>query len=105
MSRVKIDSAGLEEVLLSAAVSSAIETRVRSAAQVVESNPEVQRVGAPVEVWSYEATGGRLRGRRAAWAITIRHPAGLGLQARYGVLTRAVSSAGGLQVKAKRGAE
>lgn len=48
----------------------------------------------PVDVRSYVTD-------RAASAVVIPHPAGLGHQAKYGVLTRSASAAG-LEVTSKR---
>lgn len=91
---VRLNSAGLEAVLSGSEVSRALETRARSAAAAVEADPHVASNAMPVEVWEYVAEGGRLRGKRTGWAITIRHPGALAVQARYGVLTRAISSVG-----------
>lgn len=88
--RVELDRDGVAEVLTSAEFAAAIQT----AAEVVAESVRVQghRVSSgdelPVEVFVDPAPD------RAAVTVAIRHPAGVGMQAHHGVLTRAAEAAG-----------
>lgn len=79
----RLDSAGIAEILKSAEMQAAVTGLAESIAGDVRS-----QVGdAEVVVDEYMTD-------RAAASVTIKHPKGLLLQARDGVLTRAASSAG-----------
>lgn len=101
--RVRLDSRGLAEVMESAGVTS-MTTRAseQTAAAVVAQGREVNSRGQrssgkelPVDVDMRPARGtGRIRDHRAMGVVTLVHPAGLGMQAKHGVLTRAAETTG-----------
>lgn len=96
-SKVRIDSAGLAEVLASAEVTAAIEALGTAVAAAV-GTPTASGKAIPVEKRSRTAQGGRLRGVRPAVDITLAHVAGMGVEAKRAPLTRAAASVG-LEVK------
>ena len=77
--KIRIDSKGMRELLLS------LRAEVRAAADAVASNVDAR--GKPVEVRAYTTD-------RAAASVSIAHPAGLAIQAKYGALTKAAAAAG-----------
>jgi hypothetical protein len=86
MSDFHLDRAGIGEIL---------KTNCRGpidqlAAQIAAN---VDSRGKPVEVRAYTTD-------RAAAAVSIAHPAGKAIQAKYGALTRAAAAAG-LEVKSR----
>lgn len=83
MADVKIDSGGIEAVLKSAQVASAVHGLAEQIAGTVRG----QRPEADVAVDDYETD-------RAASSVTIREAYGRRLQARDGTLTRAAAQAG-----------
>ena len=85
--KIKIDSDGMAELLKSAAIMTAVENAARVVADNAEKDPSVQRHGVPVGV----RTGYTDRARAV---VALAHPAGIGIQAKHGTLTRAVSAAG-----------
>ena len=93
---VRLNSRGIEEVAKSSEMRRAIEDLAeRVAANVRDQGVRVEGtpgdIALPVEVSVYETD-------RARASVTIKHPSGLAVQAKRGVLTRAASAAG-LQVK------
>lgn len=104
MARVRLDHGGMREMLQSAPVADEVRDRadgvassVRAQGRTVDDQDVAGRavtVPLPVEVHSY-------RTDRAAAAVTLNHPAGLGMQAKHGVLTRAAGAAG-LDVNRRR---
>ncbi|WP_328611779.1 hypothetical protein OG943_22555 [Amycolatopsis sp. NBC_00345] len=91
--QVRIDYAGVAEILRSAE----FEQEVRAAAE---------KVGEAARATGHKVTSGEPlpidvfsdpNHDRVGWTVAIRHPAGLGMEARYGVLKRA-AEAGGLSV-------
>jgi len=101
--RVRLDSRGLARVMESAGVT-AMTTRaseqtaaaVRAQGRTVHS-PGQRSLGTelPVDVDMRPARGtGRIRDHRAMGVVTLVHPAGLGMQAEHGVLTRAAATTG-----------
>lgn len=99
-SPVLLDSAGVRAHLNSPEVAA----EVRAAAEKVAANVNAQGLTASsgaaksgsaitAVVWSYTTD-------RAAAAVSIQHPAGLAMQAKHGVLTKAATAAG-LEVKMK----
>ena len=89
--RLRLDHAGIEEMLKSAEVAGVIDD---AAAAVASGVSETARDGqaVPVEVDSYTTD-------RAAAGVTMAHPAGLGIEAKRGTLSRAAAAAG-LEVSA-----
>lgn len=88
---VKLNSSGIEEVLKSDEVRAAVEEYALQIGTAVEGSSEVVRNGVPVDVDSYTTD-------RAACAVTMTHPAGVPIEAKYGTLIRE-GSASGLEVK------
>lgn len=86
-SRIRLDHAGIAEVLKSAEVRSQVDALAAEVGRDAEANPSVRRNQVPVVVDHYTTD-------RAAASVTLKHPAGRGLQAKWGVLTRAAGSAG-----------
>jgi hypothetical protein len=89
MARVKVtlDHAGIAEVLKSGEVHAVISAAAGLVAARVQTAATVQRHGAPV--WVLDTTTDRAKS-----LVTIAHAGGLGMQARYGVLTQAAGDAG-----------
>lgn len=79
---IRLDHDGIEEVLKSAPVAAAVKS---AAAKIADKVRAAVPDRMPVEVDTYETD-------RAAAAVTIVHPGGLGMQAKYGVLTKAAGS-------------
>lgn len=88
-SPVRLDHAGLESQLKSTEMAEA----VRAKADEVADNVRAQGLTASggesisVEVTAYTTD-------RAAASVALAHPAGLGIQAKYGALTKAAADAG-----------
>jgi hypothetical protein len=85
--RVTLDTAGIGNMLRSAPVAAAIAALTRAVAG------NVQARGRPV-------TTGAGTTDRAVGQVSIAHPAGRAMQAKYGTLTRAAAAAG-LEVRAR----
>lgn len=85
-SKLKLDHPGMKEMLLSAEVAAAIAALAETVAGNVS---ETARNGDPLPVDVSEFTSDR-----AAAAVTITHPAGLGKEAKYGTLSSAAAAAG-----------
>lgn len=94
--RITLDHAGMAALLKSAGVASEISSRADAVAAVVASSPEVARHDMPV------AVSDRVGANRVRSTVTIRHPGGLGVQAKYGTLSRALRAAGLATSKVKR---
>ena len=89
MAKIKLDHAGIASIL-----KNEMRGPVEAAAAAIAANVDVGSVTeAQVTVRSYTTD-------RAACAVSIAHPAGLAIQAKYGSLTKAAASVG-LQVRAK----
>jgi hypothetical protein len=93
--KVKLDSPGIAEILKSAEVASEVAEAAYSVADYADHTTQAG-VEIPVEVDTYTTD-------RAAAGVTLAHPAGLGIEAKYGVLARAASAAG-LEVRLWKGA-
>jgi hypothetical protein len=72
-------------------VRSAISDVAQAVANTARSNEGVAKHDAEIKVEDYTTD-------RAASAVLIKHPIGMGIQAKYGALTQAAASQG-LQVK------
>lgn len=99
MAKIRLDSAGIAEVLNSAAVYAATKELADSVAGAVSATAG----GKPIEVTTTTRTaqGGRLRSPRKAVDIHLAHPAGLRAEAKHGFLARAAASRG-LEVRKRR---
>lgn len=84
--KFKIDHAGMAEILNSAEVAQAVHAVAEKAAAEARGSATVQRHEAEVVVDDYTTD-------RAASSVTIAHPGGLGMEAKYGVLSRSVGGA------------
>lgn len=85
--RIRLDHLGLHEVLTSAEVDDALESLVAEAVVHAQADPAIQRHGAEIKSDSYLTD-------RVAYSITIAHAGGRGMEAKYGVLTRAAAAVG-----------
>lgn len=92
-SKIRLDHPGIAEVLKGGEVRGAVDALAEGVAANARSAAEVQRHGAAVDVGNYTTD-------RAAAAVTIVHPGGLGMQAKHGTLTRAAGAVG-LEVRAR----
>lgn len=95
--KIKLDSAGLADVLSRPEVASKIEALGASIASAVGS-PTAGGEAIPVKTRTRVASGGRLKGSRPAVDISLAHPAGLRVEAMRGPLAKAAASVG-LEVK------
>lgn len=98
--KIKLDSAGIAAVLSSGPVAAEIQ-RLGSAVAAAVGTPTASGEPIPVKTRQRTASGGRLRGSRAAVDITLAHVAGMAVEAKRGPLVRAASSVG-LEVKKQR---
>lgn len=86
--RIRVHYPGVGEMLKSAPVADAVTALARQVAGTIQAEGHVMSDGPlPVEVSAYTTD-------RAAAAVVVPHPAALGLQAKYGLLTRAAAAAG-----------
>lgn len=88
---VRLDRAGMSLMLKSGGVRSEISSVAQAVANTARGNEGVAKHDAEIKVEDYTTD-------RAASAVLIKHPIGMGIQAKYGALTQA-ASAQGLQVK------
>lgn len=85
--KIKLDHAGMREMLSSGPVAEAVHEIAAEKAEKVRAHPKIQEHGVTesVVVEDYVTD-------RAASAVAVLHPAALPIQAKYGVLTKAVES-------------
>lgn len=91
---VRLDRMGMGVMLKSQPVQLAISSKASQVEASVQQSEPITRHQAEVVAENYITD-------RAAAAVIIKHPAGLGFQAKYGSLTQAAAAAG-LQVRSKR---
>lgn len=86
---VRLDHAGLAQALKSAEMAEAVRARADEVAENARGQGLTASGGEsiPVEVEEYTTD-------RAAASVTLAHAAGMGMQAKYGVLTKAAAEAG-----------
>lgn len=84
---IRLNHAGIAKVLRSAPVHAMVDDLAAELASTVRANPNIVRHSAEVIAESYETD-------RAAAAVLIKHPAGLGIEGKHGVLTSAAAEAG-----------
>ncbi|WVX87862.1 hypothetical protein SEA_BERRIE_11 [Arthrobacter phage Berrie] len=96
---IRLDSAGIAEVLNSAAVYAATQELASSVAGAVDASVDGKKI--EVTQTTRVAGGGRLRSPRRAIDIHLAHPAGLRVEAKRGPLAKAAASRG-LQVRKRR---
>lgn len=87
--KVKLNRGGMATMLNSSEVTEATREQAEAIATRARMADTVQRHSAPVVVESYTARGGRLASPRTAFAVMIDHWGGKGIEAKYGVLSRA----------------
>jgi hypothetical protein len=88
--KVRLDSPGILEMLQSEDVALAVEELAETVASSID---ETARNGDPIPVRT-----GSFTSDRAGASVTLAHPAGIGLEAKYGTLSTAARAAG-LDVK------
>lgn len=93
MAFIRLDRLGMSMMLKSAPVRAEISSIAQAVGDAARSDDPVVRHAAEIKVEDYTTD-------RAASAVLIKHPIGMGIQAKYGTLTRAASSQG-LQVRSK----
>ncbi|MGW0504142.1 hypothetical protein [Micromonospora sp. NPDC003241] len=92
--RIRLDRKGVAELLKSAPFAAAVAAKAAAIKATVSAHQSVVRHGMPVETEAYVTD-------RAAQAVTIAHPGGLAVEAKYGALTQAASAVG-LEVTEER---
>ncbi|RLK22639.1 hypothetical protein DER29_0477 [Micromonospora sp. M71_S20] len=85
--KIRLDSKGIAALLKSAGFAAAVATKAAEVETLVSAHHSVRRHGMPVEREAYVTD-------RAAQEVTIAHPGGLPVQAKYGALTQAAAAAG-----------
>jgi len=83
--KIKLDYAGLGEVLKSSEVQASVDTLAAQAAALVDETASGKPV--PVRTSSFKTD-------RAVAAVTLAHPAGLAVEAKRGALARAAAAIG-----------
>jgi hypothetical protein len=91
MAVVRLDRVGMAMMLKQSEVRNEITSIAEAVGSAARSNEGVSKHDAEIKVEHYTTD-------RAASAVLIKHPIGMGIQAKYGALTQAASSQG-LQVK------
>lgn len=101
--RVVLDRKGVGEVLRGAGVQALMDVVGAAVAEHArgQGHTTSDGVALPVEYRVVPAApAGAIQDGRPVAQVTVMHPAGLGMQAKYGVLTKA-ASASGLEVTEK----
>lgn len=91
MAVVRLDRVGMSLMLKQSEVRNEITAIAESVGANARGNEGVSKHSAEIKVEHYTTD-------RAASAVLIKHPIGMGIQAKYGALTQAAASQG-LQVK------
>jgi|SRR5690606_4415160 len=101
--RVRLDSRGLAQVMQSAGMTAATRTATEAIAAAARAQgrtttseaQESSGTELPIDATTRPVTRSpRIRDARHMGLITITHPAGLGMEAKHGVLSRAAAAAG-----------
>ncbi|WP_158885075.1 hypothetical protein [Amycolatopsis anabasis] len=90
LERVTLDRAGVAEILKSAEFDAIIRELAKKVGEIARSGGHRVTSGEPLPIDVYSDPNRD----RAGWTVAIRHPAGVGMEARYGVLARAAGSSG-----------
>jgi len=90
---VRLNKLGMRQMLTSGEVAQTISEIAEAVGNAARSNPGVAKHEAEIKVETYTTD-------RAAAAVLIKHPIGMGIQAKYGALTQA-AAARGLQVRSR----
>jgi hypothetical protein len=90
LERITIDYTSVAELLHSPEFEQEIRAAAQKVGEAARASGHVVTSGEPlpIEVYSDPDTD------RVGWSVAIRHPAGLGMEARYGLLKRAAETAG-----------
>ena len=96
MAKIKLDLAGLEEVL-----TNEMAGPVAAAAAAIAANVDVGSVTDAIVSADRTGVTTSMRVNRARASVTIVHPAGLAMEAKHGTLRKAAAAAG-LSVKSKK---
>ena len=88
---VRLDRLGMSMMLKQSEVRSEVTSLAEAVGNSARANEGVTKHSAEIKVEHYTTD-------RAASAVLIKHPIGMGIQAKYGALTQA-ASAQGLEVK------
>ncbi|MEV6907578.1 hypothetical protein [Amycolatopsis sp. NPDC051071] len=90
LEKITIDYNAVAGLLHSPEFEGVIKAAAEKVGEVARSSGHVVTSGEPlpIEVYSDPDTD------RVGWSVAIRHPAGLGMEARYGLLKRAAETAG-----------
>lgn len=99
MKKIRLDKAGMAQMLASAPVTQEVIDLGRSVGSAVQLPKINGPQPAKVTTKARSAEGGRLS-RRTAIDVTIAHPAGMRVEAKYGTLRKAAASRG-LSVKGR----
>lgn len=87
MTLIRLDRVGMGLMLKSAGMAAVIAETAEAVASNARQNPGVQKHAAEIKVETYTTD-------RAAAAVLIKDPIGMGIQAKYGALTQAAGSQG-----------
>jgi hypothetical protein len=98
--KLRLDSAGIGSILNSGKVQGLASSLANSVAGAARG-ATASGMPIPVEVRSRVAAGGRLRSPRGAYDVTLKHPAGLKVEAKRSPLLRAAISVGLSPVRLK----
>ena len=101
--KVRLDHAGMAEMLNSSGVLKAVASAGEAVRSAASSAPEITRHDASVETMSGVMTWtGKGGPKRARALVTIKHPGGLGMEAKHGTLSRAIASVMGVEMDPSR---
>ncbi|GAB3873773.1 hypothetical protein GCM10029964_014600 [Kibdelosporangium lantanae] len=87
---LEIDHTGVKEVLTSSGVADAVKDAAERVVEAARAQGHHVESGEPLPIEVYDDPGTD----RAGTSVAVRHPAGVGMEARHGVLKRAANSAG-----------
>jgi hypothetical protein len=86
----ELDQAGVAEVLTSAGVADAVRGAAEQVADTARWQGHQVTSGQPLPVEAYDDPDED----RAGTSVAVRHPSGVGMEARHGVLKRAAAATG-----------
>jgi hypothetical protein len=86
----ELDHAGVAEILTSLGIADAVRDAADQVADAARAQGHRVTSGEPLPVEVYDDP----EEDRAATSVAVRHPSGVGMEARHGVLKRAATAAG-----------
>lgn len=92
--KIRLDHKGIAALLKSAEFAAAVDVKAAEVEAIVSAHESIRRHEMPVEMGSYETD-------RSAAEVVIAHAGGLGVQGKYGALTKAAEAVG-LEVTEER---